>query len=157
MPPAGTPQLSRSESQKITAWLTGQPYNPSGETVRVPLIEAMAWDANTRIGDLFPDHRPAQIDCERGSGWLVEEDVLEIRTAFCNYLSLTQQTLLNLEAGTILELTMSHSDLNFNAPAIAHMAVSVGGITVWDVEIEIPSTGEIFKEIVELPSAVCFR
>lgn len=154
MPPAGTPQLSRSESQKITAWLTGQPYNPSGETVRVPLIEAMAWDTNTRIGDLFPDHRPAQIDCERGSGWLVEEDVLEIRTALCNYLSLTQQTLLNLEVGTVLELTMSHSALDFNAPATAHMAVSVGGTTVWDERIPIPSPGQILKKTVELSHAV---
>jgi hypothetical protein len=154
MPPAGAPQLSKSERQKFAAWLTNQSYTPSGETVRVPLIDAPAWDTNTRTRDVFSDHRPAQIDCERDVGWLVEEDVLEIRTASCNYLSLTQQTLLNLEAGTILELTMSHSDLNFNAPAIAHMAVSVGGITVWDVEIEIPSTGEIFKEIVELPSAV---
>lgn len=154
MPPAGAPQLSNNELQKFTAWLTDQPYTSSGEKIRVSLIEAQAWDSNTRTRDLFPDHRPAQIDCDRDTGWLVEEDALEVRTESCNYLSLTQQALLNLEAGTSLELALSHSALDFNAPANAHLAVSVGGTTIWQTEIAIPSEGNIIKETVELPNAV---
>lgn len=154
MPPAGAPQLTKQEYRKFVAWLTDQPYTPSGEKVRVPLITAQGWDTASSNRDLFTDHRPAQIDCPRDTGWLAEEGALEIRTESCNYLSLTQQSLLNLEAGTVLELALSHSDLNYNAPATAHVAVSVGGKTIWESDIPIPSEESILKQSVKLPFAV---
>jgi hypothetical protein len=154
MPPDGAPQLSRGEYRKFMAWLNDEAYTPSGEKVRVSLITAQAWDIASRNRDSFPDHRPAQIDCTREQGWLAEDDALEIRTQFCNYLSLTQQSLLNLPAGTTLELALSHSELNYNAPASAHVAVSIAGNTVWETQIAIPGPGEILKETVQLPFAV---
>lgn len=154
MPPAGNPQLSKAEYRKFIAWLTDQPYTPGGEKVRVSLVSAQAWDTTPRNRDIFPDHRPTQIDCARDKGWLAEDDALEIRTEFCNYLSLTQQSLLNLEAGTTLELALSHSDLEFNVPASAHLAIAIAGNTVWETEIAIPSEGNVLKATLELPFAV---
>ena len=90
----------------------------------------------------------------QGTGWLVEDDALEIRTASCNYLSLTQQSLLNIASDTVLELAMSHSDLNFNAPSSAHVALSIAGTTIWETTIPIPSDGNILKETITLPFAV---
>ena len=85
---------------------------------------------------------------------MIEEDILEVRTEFCNYLSISQQSLLDLHAGTNLELALSHSALNFNAPATAHLAVSIGGTPIWETSVTIPSDSGIIKETLVLPFAV---
>lgn len=154
MPPTGAPQLSNAERAKMMAWLTDTLYVPNTNKVRVSLVEAQAWDITSRSRDNHLEHRPAQVECPRDTGWLVEEDELEIRTANCNYLSLSQQSLLTMAAGTELELTLSHSALDFNAPATAHWAVSVAGTVVWEANIPIPSDSQIIREKLELPVAV---
>lgn len=154
MPPADAQQLTGSEHAKLIAWLTNQPYTYVPEILRIALLEPMAWDVQPKNRDAFPDHRPAEVDCPFDTGWLLEEDALEVRTEFCNYLSVSQQSLLDLESGTELELVMSHSALNFNAPATAHVAVSIGGTAVWETTIEIPSASDLLKEKLVLPFAV---
>jgi hypothetical protein len=154
MPPEGSVQLSQGEYNKFMAWLNGTPYTPSAELVRVALIEARAWDTTSKNRDVFLSHRPEEVQCAQGTGWLVEEDALEIRTASCNYLSLTQQSLLNMASGTVLELAMSHSDLNFNAPSSAHVALSIAGTTIWETTIPIPSPANILKVSITLPFAI---
>jgi len=154
MPPEGAPQLSAAEHDKLIAWLTDSPYTPTANTVRVALVAAQAWDVNPSNQDVYLDHRPEQVNCARDTGWLVEEDELEVRTQFCNYLSLTQQSLLNLPAGTELELALSHSDLDYNAPAMAHVAITIGGNTLWQKDISIPGESEIIRQTVTLPFAI---
>jgi len=154
MPPTGAPGLTASEKAKLMAWTGDQPYEAVTELLRIPLVEPKAWDAQVKNRDSFISHRPNKITCPKDSGWLVEEDTLEIRTEFCNYLSLAQQALLDLEVGTELELAMSHSDLNFNAPSEAHLALSIGGNTLWESTIPIPSDSSIIKETISLPFAV---
>lgn len=151
MPPTGAPQLSNAERAKMMAWLTDTLYLPNTNKVRVSLVEARAWDVTSRARDNHVEHRPAQIECPRGLGWLVEEDELEVRTASCNYLSLTQQSLLTMAAGTELELTLSHSALDFNAPATAHWAVSIADTVVWEADIAIPGDSQIMREKLALP------
>ncbi|HEY6131367.1 MAG TPA: hypothetical protein VIV27_05075 [Halioglobus sp.] len=154
MPPADAQQLTGSEQAKMLAWLTDQPYTSAPETLRIPLVEALAWDVQPKNRDVFPDHRPAEVNCPRETGWLVEEDAVEVRTEFCNYLSISQQGLLDLDAGTTLELAMSHSKLSFDTPATAHVAVSVGGQPVWETTVDIPSDSGILKQKLELPIAM---
>ncbi len=154
MPPADAQQLTGSEHTKLIAWLTNQPYKSVAENLRIPLVEATAWDTQPKNRDVFLDHRPAEVNCEQDTGWLVEEDVLEVRTEFCNYLSVSQQSLLDLEAGTNLELALSHSKLNFNAPATAHIAVSIAGTPIWETSVAIPSDSDILKASLVLPVAV---
>jgi hypothetical protein len=154
MPPADAQQLTSSEHAKLIAWLTNQPYKYVAEILRIPLVEAAAWDTQPKNRDAFLDHRPAEVNCEQDTGWLVEEDVLEVRTEFCNYLSVSQQSLLDLEAGTNLELALSHSALNFNAPATAHIAVSIAGTPIWETSVAIPSDGNILKASLALPFVV---
>ncbi|NND67741.1 MAG: hypothetical protein HKN19_09150, partial [Halioglobus sp.] len=133
------------------AWATGTPYDEASEVLRIPLIVGEAWDVQPRNRDVFIELRPAEVECDNGKGWLVEDGTLEIRTEFCNYLSLTQQALLELAAGTELELALSHSDLNFNAPANAHIALSIAGTTIWEDDIPIPSDGNLLKHSIALP------
>ncbi len=154
MPPADAQQLTGSEHAKLIAWLTNQPYKYVSEILRIPLVEPIAWDVQPKNRDAFPDHRPAEVNCEQDTGWMVEEDILEVRTEFCNYLSISQQSLLDLKAGTSLELALSHSALNFNAPASAHIAVSIGGTPIWETNVPIPSDRAIIKETLVLPFAV---
>ena len=154
MPPVGELQLTESEYAKFMAWLNDTPYTAVLTTLRIALVEPKAWDVQPKNRDAFLSHRPDQVECPRDSGWMVEEDALEIRTEFCNYLSVSQQSLLDLEVGTSLELALSHSELNFNAPATAHVAVSIAGSAIWEATIDIPSAGEIIKQTLELPFAV---
>ena len=154
MPPEGALQLTGSERERLIAWATGAPYSDTAETLRVSLVEPEAWDVQPTNRDVFPNHRPDKVDCPHETGWLVEEGTLEVRTEFCNYLSLTQQSLLALPAGTELELVLSHSELNFNAPSSAHVAVSIGGTTVWETTIAIPAASNLLKETLTLPADV---
>lgn len=154
MPPQGAAQLTNNERAKIVAWATGQTLDLDDEVLRVSLIEPLAWDVQPKNRDVYLEHRPEVIDCPRGTGFLIEDDELEVRTEFCNYLSLSQQSLLDMPAGTELEFTMSHSDLNFNAPATAYLGLSISGTKIWTAEIDIPSPGTIIKETLSLPVAV---
>lgn len=154
MPPAGALQLTSSERGKLLAWASGQAYAGDIDVQRIALVEAKAWDVQPRNRDLLIDHRPETVDCPRDIGWLAEDDTLEIRTEFCNYAGLTQQALLELDAGTELELVFSHSQLTFNAPATAHIAISIGGNPIWDVNIDIPAAKALYKETLTLPFAV---
>lgn len=154
MPPPGAIQLSAAEDNKLIAWTTGQPYEGANEILRIALIEGKAWDTQPKSQDEFFDHRPDEIDCERDTGWFVEEGVLEVRTEFCNYASLGQQALLDLESGTELALNFSHSILNFNAPSSAHVAISIAGVAIWDKTIAIPNESTLYTETISLPVAV---
>lgn len=154
MPPDGAAQLTTNERARIVAWSTGQPVELGEEVLRVSLIEPLAWDVQPKNRDIWLDHRPEDIDCPRDTGFLVEDDELEIRTEFCNYLSLSQQSLLDMPSGTELEFTMSHSDLNFNAPATAHVALSINSTTIWESNVDIPSPNAIIKETLTLPIGV---
>ena len=151
MPPAGALQLTGSEQAKLIAWATGQLYHPVVEILRVALVEPEAWDIQPKNRDAFLDHRPDEVNCERGTGWVVEEDDLEVRTEFCNYLSISQNSLLDLAAGTELKFALSHSELNFNAPAKAHFAISIAGSPIWETTVDIPSANAIIKPTILLP------
>jgi hypothetical protein len=123
---------------------TETPTEPVETTIA--LGEAAGWDFQSLSRDQFLDHRPNRIDCDRGEGWLVEEDSIEIRTDSCNYLSLTQESLINIPAGNRIEFSLSHSDLIFREAATAHVALSIAGVVVWDREIDIPSESAIIRE-----------
>jgi hypothetical protein len=154
MPPADTQQLTGSERAKLLAWANDEPFEYVTEILHISLIEAEAWDRQPKNRDAFPGHHPDDVNCEQDTGWLVEEEDLEVRTEFCNYLSVSQNSLLDLAVGTELEFAMSHSELNFNAPATAHFAISIGGSPVWETTIDIPSANAIIKPTIVLPFAV---
>jgi hypothetical protein len=133
------------------------PQEPEQQETRISLIETAAWDFQSKNRDMFPDHRPTTIDCPRDEGWLIEEGEVEVRTESCSYLSLTQESLLNIPAGNRLEFAISHSDLVFQESAMAHVALSVGGVTLWEQEIPIPSEGKIYRREIELDFDIAQR
>ncbi|MGI9289078.1 MAG: hypothetical protein ACR2P1_27140 [Pseudomonadales bacterium] len=154
MPSFEAPQLTPDEKAKFMAWLNDELYTPVLN--RVSLINQNAWDLQTRVRDSLSDHRPASVSCPAGNGWEVEDGELEVSSEFCNYLSLTQQSLLQLTAGQEVEVSLSHSELNFNAPSTAHVAVTIGGNTVFDKVVDIPSAQKLYKEKFALTADVAF-
>lgn len=155
MPPVGALQLSQAERGQLQAWANGERYVASTEFVRIALVEAQAWDTQPKNRDAFFTHRPDEdIECKLDRGWFIEDGAVEVRTEFCNYASLGQQVLLDLEADTELKLNFSHSVLDFNAPSSAHVAISIGAVPIWEKTIAIPGQSNIYTETILLPSAI---
>jgi hypothetical protein len=154
MPPPGTPQLTGSERARLMAWASDQPYDYVPEILRISLVEATAWATQPKNRDSFLSYRPDEVTCKEGEGWLVEGDELEVRTEFCNYLSVSQNSLLELAAGTEIELALSHSALDYNAPSEAHLGLAIGGSPVWETTVAIPSDSAILKPKIVLPFAI---
>ena len=124
---------------------------------RISMVEAAAWDYQSKTRDGFPEHRPDTIDCKRDTGWRVEDGEIEIRTDDCNYLSLTQESLLNIPAGNRLELALSHGDLSFRENATAHVALSIAGVLLWEQHIDIPSESSIYRQDITLDFDIAQR
>ncbi|MGI9289276.1 MAG: hypothetical protein ACR2P1_28160, partial [Pseudomonadales bacterium] len=154
MPAADAPQLTENEKAMFMAWLRGTDYVPVLEINRVALVNHGGWDIQSRNRDKLVEERPAQVDCEKDKGWLVEDDELEVRTEECNYLGITQASLLSIPAGSEVEIKFSHAELNFIDEEKAHVALLISGSIVWEEHIDIPGDGEIYNRKITLANAV---
>lgn len=121
---------------------------------RGPIIDHNAWVAATAAEDPFPE-RVDEVDCERGFGWEVElldtTVTVGVETAACNYLSLVQPTLRQIEAGEPLLVQLFHFQLEGDGPA--HVAVALDGEVLWEETIAIPATSRLISETVLAPRA----
>ena len=100
--------------------------------------------------DSLADHRPADADCPDNS-WYNEDGALEVETGYCSYLSLAQPSLADITAGDEVQLVLWHGDLVFEAPAQAHVAVSIDGEIIWEESVDIPAEAGIFDTRVTVP------
>jgi hypothetical protein len=104
--------------------------------------------------DPWAQHRPSEVQCSGLTGWYVEEDVLEVDTARCNYFSGTAPARVSAAAGDRLRAQVVHFDLVAPQPGVAHLALVVGGRPVWEREVPIPGAGDVIPVEVELSEAV---
>ncbi|MEP5763486.1 MAG: hypothetical protein ABJ308_02795 [Halieaceae bacterium] len=116
------------------------------------LVDVDAWLMQDAGEDSLAEHRPVPVDCPDNS-WYNEDGALEVETGYCNYLSLAQPTLVDINAGDQLHIVLWHGDLAFEEPAAAHVAVSIDGKLLWEAEVEIPADAEIFDTRVDVPFA----
>ncbi len=107
-----------------------------------PLVDMTAWTVQPAAADRLSAHRPAQVTCPDNS-WYAEDEALETQTGYCNYLSLAQPAKTALAQGDTLHLVLWHGNLAAEAPAQAHVAVTVDGHTVWEQTVKIPSAANI--------------
>jgi len=114
---------------------------PAAAAIR--LVDADAWREQEAAADSFADHRPAELQCPSNS-WHDEDGSLEVETGYCNYLSLVQPSQAAVQAGDTLHLVLWHGDLAFEAPASAHVAISIAGKPVWEAAVDIPAGAEIY-------------
>ena len=115
---------------------------------------AEGWTILAADADPWADHRAAEKRaCPRGFG--VEDDVLEIETTDCGYVSAAQPTLVDLAAGDAIGLLTWHSALASTTPgAEAHYALTLDGATVWEITVPIPSAASVYDEQIPVERAV---
>jgi len=106
------------------------------------LVDMDAWTEQSAAQDTLATHRPASVECPSNS-WFNEDGALEVETGYCNYLSLVQPSLAAIKAGDSLHLVLWHANLAFEAPATAHVAVTVAGKLVWQADVAIPTDANI--------------
>ncbi|MEH6581470.1 MAG: hypothetical protein V7754_06000 [Halioglobus sp.] len=119
------------------------------ELERLDLVDVNGWSIQAAEDDSLVGHRPATVDCPDNS-WYNEDDALEVETGYCNYLSLSQPSKVDIQTGETLHLVLWHGDLAFEAPASSHVAISIAGNIVWEADVEIPADAEIFDVRVPL-------
>jgi hypothetical protein len=108
------------------------------------LVRANAWQSLDAEHDPFADHRPEHVECGIG-GYYAEYGMLEIDTAFCNYLAIEQPSLLDLKVGDELVIEVLHYDLIAPEPAEAHIALSFDGELQWETEVVIPQPAGVLS------------
>ncbi len=106
----------------------------------------------TPADDPFED-RPAAIDCIPQTV-TVEGPALEIDTAACDYVTVVQPTVVEVQACDVLRATLAHSPLFFDEPAEAHVALYVGARALFDRRIDIPADAEVYTIEVEAAAVI---
>ena len=109
----------------------------------VQLVEANGWAVQPAAEETVSGHRPADVTCPDNS-WYDEDGALEVQTGYCNYLSLAQPGQAAIAKGDSLHLVLWHGNLASDAPAQAHVAITVAGRTVWEKDVKIPSEADIY-------------
>jgi len=113
------------------------------------IVDHDAWTPVALADDPWADHAPEPVDCTPLAwGYRFEggEDTLEVDTQDCNYLTLRTETTAPVRPSDTLKVRLWHFDLFFTDFAEAHAAVSIGGETVFDRAVPIPSDSEMLIE-----------
>lgn len=119
------------------------PVHTAPNTGRRALIDPNEWVFLSEAEDVFLDHRPSQIDCG-GTGYFVEDGILEIDTGRCNYFAANQPLLHDLVPADTLVVTIYHDHLFSADGGFGHLALSITENILWQTEIPIPSESRLF-------------
>jgi hypothetical protein len=114
------------------------------------LVDVNQWVAQSVAEDSRADQRPADFSCPDNS-WYEEDGALEVETGYCNFLSVTQASLVDVAAGDTLHLVLWHGDLVFEEPATGHASITINGEVAWEAEVAIPGEADIFDVKFTLP------
>ena len=115
------------------------------------LVDVEDWQSQDATTDSLAGHRPDTVSCPENA-WYEEDGVLEVETGYCNYLSLRQPSKAGVSKGDNIHLVLWHGQLRFDEPAEAHVAVSIGGKVIWELETGIPDAGAVYD--VTIPSTI---
>ncbi len=122
----------------------------SGEPpVAQPLVNHNLWVPLGASDDPFDD-RPAEVDCSPlAFGYdFVGEDSMEVDTGGCDYLTVSQPSLVDVESTDSFYFRLWHNGL-VGPEGESHIAVTLDGELVWDLRIGIPGASELITESVE--------
>jgi hypothetical protein len=105
------------------------------------LVDHAHWLSYPAEADPLPTHQPAMIACGP-AGHYVEQDWLELDSAFCNYALLWQPALIEVDAAAEITFELSHFDLTASEPARAHVALFFEDALAWETWLDIPSPAD---------------
>ncbi|MEQ8276313.1 MAG: hypothetical protein RKU31_21730 [Deltaproteobacteria bacterium] len=124
----------------------GCPHEPG------PLVSYDGWTVVDASDDPFTD-RLENVDCPPRTGYGAEflggEAVFSVDTQNCNYLTAVQPSALDVCPGEELLLRLWHFALNGSGES--HVAIAVGGSTIWEERIPIPAEAQAFTPRVPAP------
>ena len=126
------------------------PEGPSGPLVE--LLERDAWTESTADNDPIPTHRPAITGCP-AAAWITERTALELSTDYCDYISITSPSLLDLQPGDTIELEAFYFDLTSPDATTGHWALVIGDEVIWEVSPAIPGPAMFFEETLTVSKA----
>ena len=108
------------------------------------------WAQVDPADDVFADMAPGMGECDPHNGLALEsfggEAAFEVRTDFCNDVTVTQALLTDLHAGDTVEVRLWHYELWAPAPGEGVVALAVDGEPVWEDHIAIPGPSELVKD-----------
>lgn len=112
------------------------------------LTDTAAWLEVGEEDDPFRAERPEDLICD-SLGYAAEEYEEEpaffVDTDVCTYLTASQPTLHAVATGDTLRVRVFHDVLVAEEPAEGHVAIMLGGETVWEETVQIPAEKEILE------------
>ena len=123
------------------------------EDTKASLIDNALWQQLSPEEAPLAEHRPEPVTCPSNS-WGIEDGSLEIDTGLCNFLSLSQPSLVDVGTGDSISLVTWHAQLWNAEAAEGHLAVLFAGVTVWETTVAIPSDPGVFDLDFESPTSL---
>ncbi|MDP7038477.1 MAG: hypothetical protein QGI45_04920 [Myxococcota bacterium] len=117
------------------------------------LVTHASWRVVSASQDPFAEHRPDAITCPDYSYQVEGEgdaELFEIETDQCNYVTLSQDTLLDVRRGDEIEIVLWHLNLIAAQEAQAHVALQLGTELLWEQTIDIPGAEAMYTPVVTL-------
>jgi len=73
-----------------------------------------------------------------------------VETGYCNYITVAQPTLVDLEAGDELHITLWHNNLTAIEPYEAHVALLIDGTLLWETTTPVPNPAAVYDVTVPI-------
>jgi hypothetical protein len=127
----------------FSAGCSGEPSEPK------PLVDHNLWVSVGASDDPFDD-RPVEVDCSPlAFGYdFIGEDSMEVDMGGCDYLTVSQASLADVERSDSLYFRLWHNGL-VGPEGESHVAVTLDGELVWDLRIPIPGESQLITETIE--------
>jgi hypothetical protein len=137
------------------AWLVScaasKPLSESTQSYQ-PLVAFDAWTEVSRDEDPFITDVAAAPACA-SPGFHAEADQawLELDTGLCNWMTVTANARAAVAEGEMLQVKLSHFDLNAPEPTEAQATLTFGVCDAWSKTIVIPSPAAVYADEVASP------
>lgn len=131
------------------------PVSAAPEPTYQTLVALDEWSPVSRDEDPFVVDASIAPACV-GPGFYLEDQYhwVEIDTGVCNWVTLSGNARAAVVEGQMLELSVSHYDLEAAAPTEANLQLRLDGCDAWSKTIPIPSKAAVYKEQFASPCAL---
>jgi len=121
----------------------GSLRDDSGTSAAEPVIDHAEWRTYDAALDPLASHQPSPLECGLGGTYPDPlHHLLDVETAFCNYVLLEHPALVDIAVGDELNLRFYYFDLVASEPAEAHLALLLDDTVAWQTHVPIPSSAD---------------